>query len=179
MLMRPTKSRVIYMFARFLIPAGIVLTVLIHQMSAAGSNPVNSALLVIAVLGLPILFALTAMSQQIDLTDKEITHRGLFGTNRMAMSDLLSAHIVSGGRGSRMLSLQGEREKLVISTLIFSYAQLEQIQNFVVEAGQRAGRTIPASQPANALTPAGTTVMLALTIAAFVLAIVLVANLTR
>ena len=57
MLMRPTKSRVIYMFARFLIPAGIVLTVLIHQMSAAGSNPVNAALLVIAVSGLPILFA--------------------------------------------------------------------------------------------------------------------------
>jgi hypothetical protein len=140
---------------------------------------VNYALLAIAILGLPILFVVSAMSQRIELTDTEITRRGLFGTSRMAMSDILSAHMVSGGRGSRMLSLQSEREKLVISTLMFSYAQLEQIQTFVAEAGQRAGRTIPASQPPKFLTPAGTTVVLALGIAGAALAIVLVATLTR
>ena len=179
MLMRPTKSRVIYMFARFFIPAALVLTILVYQLLAAGSSPVNAAVLVIALLALPILFVVTAMFQQIDLTDKEITWRGLFGTNRMAMSDILSAHIVPGGRGSRMLSLQSEREKLTISTLMFSHAQLEQIQNFVVEAGRRTGRAIPASQAPSALTRGGTTVMLALTIAAFIVAIILVANITR
>jgi len=137
------------------------------------------ALFAIALLGLPVLFLWNATSQQIELTDKEITRRGLLGTNRMAMSDIISAHIVSGGRGSRMLSLQSEREKLMISTLMFSHAQLEQIQDFVAQAGQRTGRTIPASQPPKALTRAGTTVALALGIAGAVLAIVLVATLTR
>lgn len=179
MLIRPTKSRVIYMSARFFIPLALVLTLVIHQLWAAGGNPANAAVLVIALLALPILFVVTAMFQQIDLTDKEITWRGLFGTKRIAMMDILSAHIVPSGRGSRMLSLQSEREKLTIPTLMFSYAQLEQIQNFVVEAGRRTGRTIPASQAPSALTRGGTTVMLALTIGAFIVAIVLVASLTR
>jgi hypothetical protein len=179
MLIRPDKSRVIYMSARFFIPAGVVLAFLIHQLSAAGSNPANYALLAIVLLGPPILYVWTAMSQQIEVTDKEITRRGLFGTNRMAMSDVLSAHMVSGGRGSRMLSVQSEREKLVISTLMFSHAQLEQVQNFVVEAAHKTGRAIPASQPPKALTHAGSTVVLALSIAGAVLAIVLVVTLTR
>jgi hypothetical protein len=99
-----------------------------------------------------IVVAVYGLSERVLLSEKEITRRTIFGTQTVAVSELVSAYLRPRGRGFRALEIRTERETLSIVNLAFSNAQLDQIQKFVAEAGHKARRPIQTTLPTHTAT---------------------------
>jgi len=166
------------MFCIFFVLLGVGFLIL--SASALSSTPrgllgMAAILILFGVSGCSlIVLAVYGLSERILLSEKEITRRTIFGTQTVALSELVSAHLRPRGRGFKALEIRTDSETLSIINLAFSNAQLDEIQKFIAEAGLKAQRTIPTTLPSH--NPASKHFAAAATVCFLVIAIVVTAT---
>lgn len=144
MRVKPSRSNVVCIVIFFIVP-GIALVLLTLFAPAERQY----SLWVAAPFACCLCFfpALYVLSQEVNVTQKDVSRRTLFGTNRIAILDLVSAYMIFGARGFRALELRTQSKRLSITNFAFSNTRLEEIQRHVVEIGGSAGHAIPVSRP--------------------------------
>jgi len=96
---------------------------------------------------LALIFAVFLISVCAELSAIQVRRKTMFGERTLQVSQLTSALITSGGRGSLFLTVRTASDRIMLSNSSFSNAQLREMHEFIRLRAADAGRQIQTTVP--------------------------------
>ncbi len=155
----------------------VLMTLVAH---AVLSRPTNmSDVIVVLVFGitwlLVIAFGISLVSIQAELTSTHVRRKSVFGVKTLEISNITSALVLSGAKGSRALVVRTAIDRLAFTNASFSNSQLREMQEFIRQRAAEVGRQIQTTVPNVPLTPRQTQLAIVVYLGILVMTVALVA----